>query len=125
MRAFDLQRSDAYVLAVVRPTTILPKNKTIHFKNKEKHHEQFFKKVSNFFKSAKETALNFISRKTARANLALASVSGEGYVDTGVKIIIAVVVGGVLLAGLYALFNTTIIPTLTAKISQMFNYSGT
>ena len=44
--------------------------------------------------------------------------------DTGVKIIIAVVVGGVLLAGLYALFNTTIIPTLTTKISQMFNYAG-
>lgn len=86
--------------------------------------KQFFKKVGNFFKSAKETALNLISRKTARANLALASVSGEGYVDTGVKIIIAVVVGGVLLAGLYALFNTTIIPTLTAKISQMFNYAG-
>ena len=54
----------------------------------------------------------------------LASASGEGYVDTGVKIIIAVVVGGVLLAGLYALFNTTIIPTLTTKISQMFNYAG-
>lgn len=86
--------------------------------------KQFFKKVGNFFKSAKETVLNFVSRKATRANLALASVSGEGYVDTGVKIIIAVVVGGVLLAGLYALFNTTIIPTLTAKISQMFNYSG-
>ena len=46
--------------------------------------KQFFKNVSNFFKSTKETALNFISRKTARANLALASVSGEGYVDTRV-----------------------------------------
>lgn len=86
--------------------------------------KQFFKKVGNFFKSAKETVLNFVSRKATRANLALASVSGEGYVDTGVKIIIAVVVGGVLLAGLYALFNTTIIPTLTTKISQMFNYAG-
>ena len=28
------------------------------------------------------------------------------------------------LAGLYALFNTTIIPTLTEKISGMFNYAG-
>lgn len=27
-------------------------------------------------------------------------------------------------AGLYALFNTTIIPTLTEKISGMFNYAG-
>ena len=86
--------------------------------------KKIFKKVGNFFKSAKETALNFVSRKAARANLALASVSGEGYVDTGVKIIIAVVVGGVLLAGLYALFNTTIIPTLTTKITEMFSYSG-
>lgn len=87
--------------------------------------KQFFKKVGNFFKSAKETALNFISRKTARANLALASVSGEGYVDTGVKIIISVVVGGVILAGLYALFKTTILPNLNTEIGKMFNYSGT
>ena len=52
------------------------------------------------------------------------SAVGEGYVDTGVKIIIAVVVGGVLLAGLYALFNTTIIPTLNTKITEMFGYAG-
>ena len=52
------------------------------------------------------------------------STTGEGYIDTGVKIIIGVVVGGVILAGLYALFNTTIIPTLTEKISGMFDYAG-
>lgn len=50
--------------------------------------------------------------------------SGEGYVDTGVKILIAVVLGGLLLAGLYALFNTTIMPTLTQRITEMFNYTG-
>ena len=61
-----------------------------------------------------------ISTKTA-----IASTSGEGYIDTGVKIIIGVVIGGVILAGLYALFNTTIIPTLTTKIQGMFSYSGT
>ena len=67
---------------------------------------------------------NFCNKKAIAAKTAIQSVTGEGYVDTGVKIIIAVVFGGVLLAGLYALFNTTIIPTLTAKISQMFNYAG-
>jgi hypothetical protein len=41
-----------------------------------------------------------------------------------VKVIIGVVIGGVILAGLYALFNTTIIPTLTEKITDMFSYSG-
>ena len=58
------------------------------------------------------------------ARTAIESTSGEGYIDTGVKIIIGVVIGGVLLAGLYALFNTTIIPTLTSKIQCMFNYAG-
>ena len=58
------------------------------------------------------------------AKTAIASTSGEGYIDTGVKIIIGVVIGGVILAGLYALFNTTIIPTLTTKIGEMFNYAG-
>lgn len=58
------------------------------------------------------------------ARNAIESTSGEGYIDTGVKIIIGVVIGGVILAGLYALFNTTIIPTLTSKIQSMFNYAG-
>ena len=49
---------------------------------------------------------------------------GEGYIDTAVKIIIGVVIGGVLLAGLYALFNTTVIPTLGEKITEMFSYTG-
>ena len=38
--------------------------------------------------------------------------------------IVLVVIGGVILAGLYALFNTTVIPTLTSKIGEMFNYGG-
>ncbi len=49
---------------------------------------------------------------------------GEGYVDSGVKILIAVVIGALLLAGLYALFNSNIIPTLTSKINGLFNYNG-
>ena len=48
----------------------------------------------------------------------------EGYVDSGVKILIAVVIGALLLAGLYALFNSNIIPTLTTKINELFNYKG-
>lgn len=48
----------------------------------------------------------------------------EGYVDSGVKILIAVVIGTLLLTGLYSLFNTNIIPTLSTKISGLFNYSG-
>ena len=75
------------------------------------------KKLINSIKNKFNNAV--ISAKTA-----IESTSGEGYIDTGVKIIIGVVIGGVILAGLYALFNTTIIPTLTSKITQMFNYAG-
>ena len=63
-------------------------------------------------------------RKAIAAKTALQSRSGEGYIDTGVKIIIGVVIGGVILAGLYTLFNTTIMDTLSTKISGMFNYAG-
>ena len=77
--------------------------------------------MKKLFKSIRNKANNMaISAKTA-----LESKSGEGYIDTGVKIIIGVVIGGVILAGLYALFNTTIIPTLTTKITNMLSYSGT
>ena len=67
---------------------------------------------------------NKFNKAVISAKTAIESTSGEGYIDTGVKIIIGVVIGGVLLAGLYALFNTTIIPTLTSKIQGMFNYAG-
>lgn len=42
----------------------------------------------------------------------------------GVKILIAVVLGALLLAGLYALFNDTIMPTLVERIEDMFDYAG-
>ncbi len=59
-----------------------------------------------------------------RAKTALSNVRAEGYVDTGVKIIIAVVVGAVILGGLYALFNSVILPRLNTEIQNMFNYAG-
>ncbi|MDR2773462.1 MAG: DUF6133 family protein [Tannerella sp.] len=49
---------------------------------------------------------------------------GENYVDSGLKILIAVVIGALLLAGLYALFGDTILPTLTRKVTEMFNFRG-
>lgn len=76
--------------------------------------------MKKFFNSIR----NKFNKAVATVKATVESTTGEGYIDTGVKIIIGVVVGGVILAGLYALFNTTIIPTLTEKISGMFNYAG-
>ena len=67
---------------------------------------------------------NKFNSAVVTAKSAIESTSGEGYIDTGVKIIIGVVIGGVILAGLYLLFDSTIIPTLTTMIGEMFNYGG-
>jgi len=40
------------------------------------------------------------------------------------KILISVVVGSLLLAGLYMLFKDTLLPTLTERVVQLFNFSG-
>ena len=72
-----------------------------------------FKKIKNKINST------IVSAKTAIANR-----KAEGYVDSGVKILIAVVIGALLLAGLYTLFNSTIMPTVTNKIVSLFNYKG-
>ena len=74
-------------------------------------------KVKSVFTSA-EAAV------TAKAHEVLDGTVAEAYVDTGVKILIAVVIGALLLAGLYTLFNSTIMPTVTTKIEGLFNYKG-
>ena len=75
--------------------------------------KKFFDKIKNKANSLADSA------KTTLAN-----AKAEGYIDTGVKIIIGVVVGAVILGGLYALFNTVIIPRLNTEILEMFNYAG-
>jgi hypothetical protein len=75
--------------------------------------KKFFNKVQN---KANELAI--------RAKTTLDNAKAEGYIDTGVKIIIGVVVGAVILGGLYALFDNVILPTLETKINGMFNYTA-
>ena len=67
---------------------------------------------------------NKINSIAVSAKTAIANTRGEGYVDSGVKILIAVVIGALLLTGLYTLFDDTIMPTVTTKIQNLFNYAG-
>ncbi len=76
--------------------------------------------MKKFFNSI-TTKLNSIA---VRTQTAIASTRGEGYVDSGVKILIAVVIGALLLGGLYTLFDDTIMPTVTTKIQNLFNFAG-
>ena len=83
--------------------------------------------VKHCFSVVKAFVLSCISAicgALTRVKAAVCPATGEGYVDTGVKIIISVVIGGLLLAGLYTLFNSTILPTLGTKISEMFSDTG-
>jgi hypothetical protein len=66
----------------------------------------------------------FILKKAISVRTAVSNQSGEGYIDTAVKILIAVVLGALLLAGLYLLFGEVVMPTLNQRIRDMFNYAG-
>ena len=71
----------------------------------------------------KKAAQN-VKAVAVRAGMLMKDTKGENYVDTAVKILIAVVLGALLLAGLYALFGDVMMHTLTQRIQDMFNYAG-
>jgi hypothetical protein len=72
-----------------------------------------FKKIKEKFNSMR-----------ARTAVAVMNRKAEGYVDSGVKILIAVVIGGLLLTLLYSLFNDTIMPTVNEKVQDLFSFNG-
>ncbi len=74
---------------------------------------------------------NFLTRKKRKAQAKMIQIAilltarrGENFIDSGIKILIAVVIGALLLAGLYALFGDTIMPTVTEKVNDMFDFKG-
>ena len=75
-------------------------------------------------KNLMKRANQFATRQAVKMKLAVNNNRGEGYIDTAVKILIAVVLGALLLAGLYALFGDVVMPTLTDRITDMFDYGG-
>ena len=87
-----------------------------------------FNKVKSFFGKVISKAENKIETAkavmNARAHTVLDGTVAEAYVDTGVKILIAVVIGALLLTLLYALFNDTIMPSVTEKVEVLFDYAG-
>jgi hypothetical protein len=90
--------------------------------------KKFIKKITHTAKSAvtcvKTAAVNSMSAVLAFNRRAVCSNAGEGYIDTAVKVLIAVVLGALVLAGLYAILNDTVMPTVTQKITEMFSYNG-
>lgn len=71
------------------------------------------RKMSNILMAKANSAL-------ARTKAVLLNECGDFYISDGVKIIIAVVLGALLLAALTALFNNTVIPRITHEIEGLF-----
>ena len=63
-------------------------------------------------------------RNMCKVRAVIADRSGENFIDSAIKILMAVVIGALLLAGLYALFSENVLPTLSRRITEMFNYAG-
>ena len=86
--------------------------------------KKFMTKVANAVNTVKEAFAVKKAQATAIAHSVLDGTVAEAYVDTGVKILIAVVIGALLLGLLYALFNETMAPAVEEKVNEMFNYAG-
>jgi ABC-type maltose transport system permease subunit len=80
--------------------------------------------VTNIAITVRNKAQSVASRGYAFSRRALAGNSGEGYIDTAIKILIAVVLGALLLFTLYNLFGDTVLPKLEESINDMFGFGG-
>ena len=74
-----------------------------------------FKKIFNAVHSVTDTVKSVIANER-----------GDFYVSEGVKVIIAVILGSILIAAMVALFNSQIIPGIQDKITKLFStYAST
>ena len=56
------------------------------------------------------------------AKEALDNENGDFYISEGVKVIIAVILGSLLITAMVALFNSQIIPGIQDKITHLWSY---
>jgi len=73
--------------------------------------------MNRFFKGIATRANNLVFR----AHAALCNQNGDFYISDGVKVIIAVVLGALLLGAMTLIFNNTVIPKITEVINDLFD----
>lgn len=64
------------------------------------------------------------SELSGRAKNVLSNREGQGTLDVAITVLISIVLGALILGGLYLIVNSTVLPTITQKIKEMFNYAG-
>lgn len=70
--------------------------------------------------NAKERAHGLVGR----AKEVLANREGQGTLDVAITVLISIVLGALILAGLYLIVDSTVLPTITQRIQDMFDYAG-
>lgn len=75
-------------------------------------------------KSIKRNVTSVMVKAGNASKRLLRKRDGGAYVEQALIIITCVVLGVLLLAGLYLLFKDTLLPTLTQKIKDAFDYKG-
>ena len=70
--------------------------------------------------TAKQKARELADRTAA----ALTDRTGQGTLDVAITVLISIVLGALILAGLYLIVDDTVLPTITQRIKDMFNYGG-
>lgn len=59
-----------------------------------------------------------------RTEVVLTDRKGQGALDTAIQVLVSVVLGALILAGLYLILNATVLPNIKQRITDMFNYKG-
>ncbi len=87
--------------------------------------------MANFIRNAEVKAMTAVMTAKekarglyARAKDAVANREGQGTLDVAVTVLISIVLGALILGGLYLIVNGTVLPSITQKIKEMFNYKG-
>lgn len=86
--------------------------------------KKLVKKIVGKAVSMFKRTVDKVKEAVLQTQVIFCSQRGEGFVDTAIKILMAVVIGALVLGGLYALFGETVLPTLKQRIQDMFNYGG-
>ena len=57
--------------------------------------------------------------------LRVQSKAAEGSIETAIKVLTAVVLGALIMLGLYAIINGLVVPTTSTKVSSLFALTST
>ena len=70
------------------------------------------------------TAVYYAKAGINKAKAVLSNQSGQGALDMTIQVLIGIVLGALILGGLYLILDATVLPTLKTRIIEMFDYQG-